>query len=186
MVITGCGRGHGFGGLGWKPNAERFSRRPNRAFRPVSQFDVTRQRVKIAAEVDLPAFAPAFARPAGQPAASLTGWTAPVKCWCWPRRKPGSKPAGNPTPKPGAENLPLVLGTTAGGMLLGRSLLSSGHPTASAPHFRQQATRAVHYPAPSPGAHAFSTPSVAAVPDHDHFQCLQCLGAAMPSAMRGI
>jgi hypothetical protein len=51
-VITGAGIVTALG-MGWKPNAEGF-RAGRRAFRPVSQFDVSRQRVKIAAEVDLP------------------------------------------------------------------------------------------------------------------------------------
>ena len=42
-----------------------------------------------------------------------------------------------------AENLPLVLGTTAGGMLLGEALFSPGSATAA--RHRRQATRAVHY-----------------------------------------
>jgi 3-oxoacyl-[acyl-carrier-protein] synthase II len=56
VVITGAGIVTALG-MGWKPNAEGF-RAGRRAFRPVSLFDVSRQRVKIAAEVDLPATLP--------------------------------------------------------------------------------------------------------------------------------
>src|ERR1035441_667724 len=57
VVITGAGIVTALG-LGWKLNAEGF-RAGRRAFRPVTQFDVSRQRVKIAAEVDLPKIFPA-------------------------------------------------------------------------------------------------------------------------------
>jgi 3-oxoacyl-[acyl-carrier-protein] synthase II len=52
VVITGAGIVTALG-LGWKPNAEGF-RAGRPAFRPVSLFDVSRQRAKTAAEVDLP------------------------------------------------------------------------------------------------------------------------------------
>src|ERR1017187_986740 len=56
VVVTGAGIVTGLG-IGWKPNAEGF-RAGKTAFRPVSQFDVSRQRVKTAAEVDLPTALP--------------------------------------------------------------------------------------------------------------------------------
>ena len=56
VVVTGAGIITGLGN-GWKPNAEGF-RAGRVAFRPVSQFDVSRQRVKTAAEVDLQAVLP--------------------------------------------------------------------------------------------------------------------------------
>src|SRR5260370_22999182 len=52
VVITGAGIVTALGS-GWKPNAEGF-RQGKTAFRPVSLFDVSRQRVKTAAEADLP------------------------------------------------------------------------------------------------------------------------------------
>ncbi|MEO6184318.1 MAG: beta-ketoacyl-[acyl-carrier-protein] synthase family protein, partial [Verrucomicrobiota bacterium] len=52
VVITGAGVITAFG-AGWKNNAEGF-RLGKTAFRPVTLFDVSRQRVKIAAEVTLP------------------------------------------------------------------------------------------------------------------------------------
>ena len=55
IVVTGAGVVTPLG-LGWKINAEGF-RAGRTAFRPVSLFDASRQRVKTAAEMDLP---PAF------------------------------------------------------------------------------------------------------------------------------
>jgi 3-oxoacyl-[acyl-carrier-protein] synthase II len=100
----------------------------------VSRFDVSRQRVKSAAEADLPnPFPPTRLTPrqfgrldhagamlvlAAQEAWRQSGWEA-------------------------AENLPLVLGTTAGGMLLGEAYYRQA---IQQPEQRnRQATRAVHY-----------------------------------------
>lgn len=52
MVVTGAGIITALG-LGWKTNAEGF-RAGRTAFRPVTLFDVSKQRCKIAAEMDLP------------------------------------------------------------------------------------------------------------------------------------
>src|SRR5438094_1491478 len=51
-VITGVGIMTALG-QGWKANTEGF-RTGRVAIRPVTLFDVSRQRVKVAAEVDLP------------------------------------------------------------------------------------------------------------------------------------
>ena len=56
VVITGAGILTALG-RGWKANAEGF-RAGRTAFRHVSLFDVSRQRVKVAAEADLPAAMP--------------------------------------------------------------------------------------------------------------------------------
>src|SRR5713226_5051214 len=50
VVITGAGIVTALG-QGWKPNAEGF-RSGRAAFRPITLFDVSRQRVKMGAEVD--------------------------------------------------------------------------------------------------------------------------------------
>src|SRR5437870_4296910 len=76
VVITGAGIFTALG-LGWKPNAEGF-RRGKTAFRPVSLFDVSGQRVKTAAEVELPAGLPqpcvcGPGAPASLPASSQKG-----------------------------------------------------------------------------------------------------------------
>jgi 3-oxoacyl-[acyl-carrier-protein] synthase II len=134
VVITGAGIVTGLG-LGWTPNAEGF-RAGRTAFRPVSLFDVSRQRVRTAAEVALPAVLPTTrltARQVGRLDRSgamllLAGHEAWVQS-CW-------EPA---------EDLPLVLGTTAGGMTLGEAYFRSAVQT---PHrHRQQPTRALYYQA---------------------------------------
>jgi 3-oxoacyl-[acyl-carrier-protein] synthase II len=56
VVITGAGIITALG-LGWKTNAEGF-RAGKTAFRPVTLFDVSKQRCKIAAEIDLPTKTP--------------------------------------------------------------------------------------------------------------------------------
>lgn len=134
VVITGAGIVTGLG-LGWTPNAEGF-RAGRTAFRPVSLFDVSRQRVRTAAELALPAVLPTTrltARQVGRLDRSgamllLAGHEAWVQS-CW-------EPA---------EDLPLVLGTTAGGMTLGEAYFRSAVQT---PHrHRQQPTRALYYQA---------------------------------------
>jgi 3-oxoacyl-[acyl-carrier-protein] synthase II len=132
VVITGAGIITSLG-LGWKPNAEGF-RAGRRAFRPVSLFDVSRHRVKIAAEVDLPAALPATSLDARQTvrldrAASLLLLAA---CEAWQQ-----------TGWTGCENLPLVLGTTAGGMSLGEAYFRQAVQQPRS--HRQQSTRAIHY-----------------------------------------
>ena len=56
VVVTGAGIVTALG-LGWKVNARGF-RAGRSAFRPVTLFDVSRQRAKIAAEIDLPSELP--------------------------------------------------------------------------------------------------------------------------------
>jgi 3-oxoacyl-[acyl-carrier-protein] synthase II len=135
VVITGAGVVTALG-LGWEPNAEGF-RAGRRAFRPVTQFDVSRQRVRTAAEVDLPALLPLTAhsrlsrRQSGRlDRAGKMLVLAALESW---------QQAGWPA----AENVPLVLGTTAGGMLLGEAYYRQAirEPMNS----RQQASRAVTY-----------------------------------------
>jgi 3-oxoacyl-[acyl-carrier-protein] synthase II len=132
VVITGAGIVTALG-VGWKPNAEGF-RAGKTAFRPVSLFDVSRQRVKNAAEVDLPAALPPNRLNAKQVArldrASALLLLATCEAW----RQAGWKPA---------DNLPLVLGTTAGGMSLGEAYYRQAVQSPDCQ--RQQPTRAVHY-----------------------------------------
>jgi len=132
VVITGAGIVTALG-LGWKSNAEGF-RAGRTAFRPVSLFDVSRQRAKSAAEVDLPAALPPTQLNAKQIArldrAASMLLLATNEAW----QQSGWEPA---------QNLPLVLGTTAGGMSFGEAYFRQAMQK---PHdHRHQPTRAVHY-----------------------------------------
>jgi 3-oxoacyl-[acyl-carrier-protein] synthase II len=120
-------------GNGWRKNADGF-RTGKTAFRPVTLFDVSKQRCKIAAEIDLPEKFPQtqlsennlkrFARAskmlllAAQEAWNQSGWQA-------------------------EENLPVVLGTTSGEMSLGEIYLKQS--LASPKNFRRQPSRVEHY-----------------------------------------
>ena len=132
VVITGAGIVTALG-LGWKSNAEGF-RTGRTAFRPVTLFDVSRQRAKSAAEVDLPAALPTAKlspRQIGRldRAAALL-LLATYEAW----QQSGWQPV---------EKLPLVLGTTAGGMSFGEEYFRQAVQMPR--HHRRQATRAVHY-----------------------------------------
>jgi 3-oxoacyl-[acyl-carrier-protein] synthase II len=138
VVITGAGIVTALG-LGWKPNAEGF-RAGRAAFRPVTLFDVSRQRVKTAAEVDLPKMPPPSRLSARQTArldrASIMLLLASLEAW----RQAGWEPA---------EALPLVLGTTSGGMSLGEDYFRQAVRTPR--RHRRQPTRALHYQAQTQG-----------------------------------
>ncbi len=134
VVVTGAGIVTALG-LGWKSNADGF-RAGRRAFRPVTLFDVSRQRAKIAAEVDLPKNFPATLLNHRQldrlDRAGKMLLLATLEAW---------QQAGWEA----ADNLPLVLGTTAGGMTLGEAYYRQA---INQPHrHRGQATRAIQYQA---------------------------------------
>jgi 3-oxoacyl-[acyl-carrier-protein] synthase II len=138
VVITGAGIVTALG-LDWKRNAEGF-RLGRTAFRKVTLFDVSRQRVKVAAEVDLPAHLPKTrlsAREIGRMdrAAKLV-LLAADQAW----RQSGWE---------ASENLPTVLGTTSGGMSMGESYYrqATGQPT----RHRGQPTRVIEYQAQRQG-----------------------------------
>lgn len=131
VVVTGAGIITAFG-YGWKPNAEGF-RTGRSAFRTVSLFDIRRHRVKRAAEVDLPPALPPTRLTSKQiarldRAASLLLFAA---CDAW--QQAGWKPT---------ENLPVVLGTSAGGMSLCEAYFRQAVETPGC--HRKQPTRAVH------------------------------------------
>ncbi len=136
MVITGAGIVTALG-LGWRANADGF-RVGRRAFRPVSLFDVTRQRAKEAAEVDLPHALPET-RLSARTSRRLTRasrqllW-ASAEAW----RQAGWEAGGN---------LPLVLGTTGCGSESGEQYyrlaleptpVRRGQPTRSLRHQGQR------------------------------------------------
>ena len=138
VVITGAGIVSALG-LGWKQNAEGF-RAGRTAFRPVSLFDVSRQRVKVAAEVDLPATLPATRLSRRQAARLDRACTmlllAAYEAW----QQAGWK---------SSPELPVVLGTTAGGMSLGEVYFRQA--TLTPGRHRLQPTRALYYQAQTQG-----------------------------------
>lgn len=132
VVITGLGIVTALGN-GWKANADGF-RSGRTAFRPVTAFDVSRQRVKKAAEVYLTEplpktrLGPREERRLDR--ASKLLLVATHEAWEAAGWKRG-------------EALPLVLGTTSGGMNLGEEYYRQA---AEQPFCdRRQPTRVVHY-----------------------------------------
>ena len=138
VVVTGAGIVTALG-IGWRQNADGF-RSGRAAFRPVSLFDVSHQRVKTAAEVDLPADLPAFRlgpralSRIDRPMAMLL--LAADEAWQQAGWEPGSE-------------IPLVLGTTAGGMALGEDYFRQATHTPR--HNRNQPTRVLHYQSQTQG-----------------------------------
>lgn len=112
VVVTGAGIVTALG-CGWKVNADGF-RAGKSAFRPMTLFDVSRQRTKIAAEIDLPEQLPLtrlsekYLRRLNRAARMLL--LAAHEAWTqsgWQSE----------------EHLPVVLGTTSGEMTLGQDYL---------------------------------------------------------------
>jgi 3-oxoacyl-[acyl-carrier-protein] synthase II len=134
VVVTGAGIVTALG-IGWRPNAEGF-RAGRPAFRPVSHFDVSRQRVKVAAEVDLPDTPPPTGLSRRQAARLDRSGAMLLQAAGGAWRQAQWQPA---------DNVPLVLGTTAGGMSLGEDYYRQAVQTPR--RQRQQATRAIHYQA---------------------------------------
>jgi 3-oxoacyl-[acyl-carrier-protein] synthase II len=131
-VVTGAGIVTALG-CGWKPNASGF-RAGRSAIRPVSLFDVSRQRTGIAAEVDLPHDRPVD-KLSAKHAARLN---RAAQMLLLAAREAWSQAGWLP-----AENLPVVLGTTSGEMTLGEAYLRQALNTPH--HFKQQATRVAGY-----------------------------------------
>ena len=132
VVITGAGIVTALG-QGWKPNVEGF-RAGREAFRPVTLFDVSRQRVKVAAEVGdelvLPKTKLGERERRRMDRAGKLLILAAYEAWQQSGWEPG-------------EDLPLVLGTTAGGMSLGQAFYRQ---TVATPYSRHgQSSRVVHY-----------------------------------------
>ena len=132
VVVTGAGIVTALG-AGWNINATGFQT-GRTAIRPVTLFDVSRQRTKIAAEIDLPETLPQtylsekklrrinratrMLLLAAHEAWTQSGWRS-------------------------QDNLPVILGTTSGEMLLGQNFFEQA---IRAPrHFKKQATRIAYY-----------------------------------------
>jgi 3-oxoacyl-[acyl-carrier-protein] synthase II len=121
-------------GTGWLSNQDGF-RNGKQAFGPVSLFDASRQRTRIAAEVVLPAVPPASRLSIREfnridRAGKMLIWAA-IEAW---------QQSGWVATE---EEIPIVLGTTSGGMTLGqdfyRQVFGAGLST------RLQSTRITHY-----------------------------------------
>lgn len=133
VVITGVGIITPLG-AGWRCNQDGF-RSGKQAFGPVSLFDASRQRTKIAAEVVLPEI-PAASRLSIKEfqrtdrAGKMLLWAA-VEAWQqtgWAATE---------------DEIPMVLGTTSGGMTLGQDFYRQAFgPGLST---RLQSTRITHY-----------------------------------------
>jgi 3-oxoacyl-[acyl-carrier-protein] synthase II len=132
VVITGAGIATALG-FGWKPNAEGF-RLGRPAFRPVSLFDVSHQRTKTAAEVDLPDALP----PTGLNRRQLARLDRAGKMLLLAANEAWQQAGWKPV-----NDVPLVLGTTAGGMSLGEDYFRQA--VQSPGRHRRQPTRAIHY-----------------------------------------
>ncbi|MGA2748746.1 MAG: beta-ketoacyl-[acyl-carrier-protein] synthase family protein [Verrucomicrobiota bacterium] len=138
VAVTGAGIVTALG-VGWQKNAEGF-RAGRTAFRPVSLFDVSRQRCKIAAEVDLPGELPAtcLSRKNLQrlDRASRMLLLAAAEAWSQARWS-------------ATDDMPVVLGTTGGEMNLGQQFLRQAIQFPD--DRRRQPTRITHYQAQRQG-----------------------------------
>lgn len=132
VVITGAGIVTALG-QGWQKNAEGF-RVGRVALGPVTLFDVSRQRVKIAGQVEIPANLPPTLLPERElrriDRASKLLLLAAHEAW----HQAGWQPS---------DDLPVVLGTTSGGMSLGEAIYRQAMQTPQ--KLRSQPTRVVHY-----------------------------------------
>jgi 3-oxoacyl-[acyl-carrier-protein] synthase II len=132
VVVTGAGIITSLGS-GWDVNADGF-RTGRTAFQPVTLFDVSRQRVKVAAEAALPAALP----PTRLNQRTITRLDRAAKLLLHATHQAWSQAGWSP-----GENLPLVLGTTGGGMSLGEAVYRQA---IRAPLSRRgQPSRVVHY-----------------------------------------
>jgi 3-oxoacyl-[acyl-carrier-protein] synthase II len=138
VVISGAGIVTALG-LGWRANAEGF-RAGRTGFRPVSLFDVSRQRVRVAAEVELPGNLPPTHLTARQVARLDRASTMLLLAARDAQQQAGWE---------ASDNMPLVLGTTAGGMAYGETYYRQA-VLAPLCH-RRQPTRALRYQAQAQG-----------------------------------
>lgn len=138
VVITGAGIVTALG-LDWKSNAEGF-RSGRTAFRPVTLFDVSQQRVKTAAEADLPTNLPPT-HLSGRETARLDRASKLLLL--------AAHEAWTQSGWEASESLPLVLGTTSGGMSSGEAYYRQATQTPE--KHRCQAARVVEYQAQRQG-----------------------------------
>ena len=132
VVVTGAGIVTALG-FGWRANAHGF-RQGKRAFRPVTLFDVSRQRAKSAAEVELPAGLP----PTRLGARAQRRLNRASRQLLWATAEAWQQAGWEPS-----DNLPLVLGTTSCGMESGERFYRQA--LVEPVRRRGQATRALYY-----------------------------------------
>jgi 3-oxoacyl-[acyl-carrier-protein] synthase II len=134
VVVTGAGIITSLGS-GWEQNAAGF-RVGRKAAGPLSLFDVSRQRVKVAAQVELPTSLPASHLTPRQEMRLDRGGRmlllAAYEAWL----QSGWEPS---------DTLPFILGTTAGGMALGEEYYRQAVALPEKQH--GQAARALYYQA---------------------------------------
>jgi 3-oxoacyl-[acyl-carrier-protein] synthase II len=131
-MITGAGIITALG-QGWNVNAAGF-RAGRVAFRPVRLFDVSRQRAQVAAEVDLPDSLP----PTKLSSRSTLRLDRATRLLLLAAHEAWTQAGWTPS-----ENLPLVLGTTSGGMNLGQALYRQAIRVSHS--HKGQPTRVVEY-----------------------------------------
>jgi 3-oxoacyl-[acyl-carrier-protein] synthase II len=121
--------------LGWDANVAGF-REGRLAFRALTLFDTSRQRVKTASEVDLPAALP----PTKLSSREANRLERAARMLLLAAHEAWTQAGWTPS-----EKLPLVLGTTSAGMSLGQDFYRQaiGTPTSH----RQQPSRIIHYQA---------------------------------------
>jgi len=132
VVITGAGIITALGN-GWRPNADGF-RAGRTAFVPVTLFDVSRQRAKLAAEVSLNGHLP----PTRLSPRQASRLDRASKLLLHAAREAWTQSGWAP-----ADDIPIVLGTTSGGMSLGEAYYRQAMATPH--HNRHQAERVSHY-----------------------------------------
>jgi 3-oxoacyl-[acyl-carrier-protein] synthase II len=132
VVVTGAGVVTALG-RGWKINAEGF-RAGRAAFRPVTIFDVSRQRAKSAAEIDLPDDLP----PSRLPARLTRRLHRAARLLLMAAHEAWTQAGWEPE-----ETLPVVLGTTSGEMSCGQNFLLQA--AAKPKSQKNQPTRVMQY-----------------------------------------
>jgi 3-oxoacyl-[acyl-carrier-protein] synthase II len=132
VVITGAGVITALG-RGWNLNAEGF-RQGRSAFRPVTLFDVSRQRAKTGAEIDIPNDLP----PTHLPQKTARRLNRAARLLVTAAHEAWTQAGWAPT-----ENLPVVLGTTSGEMSCGEQYLVQA--VSNPNNQKRQPTRVAQY-----------------------------------------